>query len=117
MVRWSDGPACPALQLPHLTLPQCVSLLRSPSTPRPLPARACTAAQAAVLPKVSQLTRPLQPLNIPVYCLYGTGKRTEEGREMARYVVDWIERWQTGVASQEKGLTVVDNAVVVGGSA
>ena len=27
-----------------------------------------------------------------------TGRRREEGREMARYVVDWVERWQDGVA-------------------
>ncbi|KAI0707127.1 hypothetical protein C8Q76DRAFT_629102 [Earliella scabrosa] len=26
-----------------------------------------------------------------------TGRRREEGREMARYVVDWVERWQDGV--------------------
>ena len=26
-----------------------------------------------------------------------TGRRREEGREMARYVVGWVERWQDGV--------------------
>ena len=26
-----------------------------------------------------------------------TGKRAEEGREMARYLMDWIGRWQAGV--------------------
>ncbi|RPD68439.1 hypothetical protein L226DRAFT_540699 [Lentinus tigrinus ALCF2SS1-7] len=29
-----------------------------------------------------------------------TGKRAEEGREMAQYVVDWVGRWQAGVAAQ-----------------
>ncbi|KAI0682663.1 hypothetical protein C8T65DRAFT_750271, partial [Cerioporus squamosus] len=28
-----------------------------------------------------------------------TGKRKEEGREMAQYVVDWVGRWQAGVAA------------------
>ena len=35
--------------------------------------------QAAVLPRVSQLSKPLKQLNIPVYCLYGTGVPTENG--------------------------------------
>ena len=29
-----------------------------------------------------------------------TGRRAEEGREMARYVVDWVGRWQAGVVAQ-----------------
>ena len=37
-----------------------------------------SALQAAVLPKVAGLTRPLHPLSIPVFCIYGTGVKTEE---------------------------------------
>ncbi|KAI0787436.1 hypothetical protein C8Q74DRAFT_1251708 [Fomes fomentarius] len=29
-----------------------------------------------------------------------TGRRTEEGREMARFVVDWVGRWKEGVVAQ-----------------
>ena len=29
-----------------------------------------------------------------------TGRRTAEGRDMARTVVDWVQRWQAGVAAE-----------------
>lgn len=36
-------------------------------------------AQAAVYPKVHDLTYPLPEVDIRVHCLYGTGKDTDEG--------------------------------------
>ena len=40
---------------------------------------ACVCAQAAVYPKVNDLTYPLPQVDIRVHCLYGTGQDTDEG--------------------------------------
>lgn len=40
-----------------------------------------------------------------------TGRRTEEGREMARIVVDWVGRWKEGVMAQNMCMDVEEALV------